>query len=36
MKDPAFNQRHPFIELVYSGKKLNLTQEGIAEKEEED
>jgi hypothetical protein len=36
MKDPAFNQRHPFIELVYSGKKLNLTHEGIAEKEEED
>ncbi len=34
--DPAFNQRPPYIELIYSGKKINLTHEGIAEKEEEE
>lgn len=36
MNQPAFNQRSPFIELIYSGKKVNLTNEGIAEKEEDD
>lgn len=35
MKDPAFNQRPPYIELVYGTKKINLKHDGIAEKEEE-
>jgi hypothetical protein len=36
MNEPAFNQRSPYIELIYSGKKVNLTNEGIAEKEEDE
>lgn len=35
MKDPAFNQRPPYIELVFGNKKINLTHDGISEKEEE-
>jgi hypothetical protein len=35
MKDPAFNQRPPYIELVFGSKKINLKHDGIAEKEEE-
>ncbi|QQS36451.1 MAG: hypothetical protein IPM56_00405 [Ignavibacteriales bacterium] len=29
MKNPVFNQRNPFIELVDDGKTFNLTSEGI-------
>ncbi len=33
IQNPAFNQRPPYIELVYGNKKVNLTEKGI-EKEE--
>ena len=29
MKNPAFNQRSPYIDLSYGSKKINLTNEGI-------
>ncbi|MEJ2614516.1 MAG: hypothetical protein P8Z35_06145 [Ignavibacteriaceae bacterium] len=31
MKNPAFNQRTPYIELLYNNKSVNLTNEGIIE-----
>lgn len=31
IENPAFNQRSPYIELIYGDKKINLTDEGIAE-----
>ena len=31
MKNPAFNQRSPYIELLYNNKSINLTNEGIIE-----
>lgn len=31
IQNPAFNQRSPYIELIYGDKKINLTDEGIAE-----
>jgi len=33
IQNPAFNQRPPYIELVYGNNKVNLTENGI-EKEE--
>ena len=34
IKDPAFNQRPPYIELNYDkNKKVNLTKDGIKEEE---
>jgi hypothetical protein len=35
MENPAFNQRHPYIELLNGDKKIYLTHEGIKENEEE-
>ena len=29
MKNPAFNQRAPYIELLFNNKSVNLTNEGI-------
>ncbi len=34
MENPAFNQRPPYIELVYGSRHVNLTDEGIAEEEQ--
>lgn len=31
IENPAFNQRSPYIELLYNNKKINLTNEGIIE-----
>ena len=31
LKNPAFNQRKPFIELIDDGKSYKLTSEGIEE-----
>jgi hypothetical protein len=33
IENPGFNQRPPYVELDYSGKKVNLTNEGIKEEE---
>ena len=33
MKNPALNQRPPYIELIYGSKHVNLTADGIAEEE---
>lgn len=34
IQNPAFNQRPPYIQLVYEGKKVNLTASGIAKEED--
>ncbi len=34
MENPAFNQRPPYIELIYGSNHVNLTAEGIAEEEQ--
>lgn len=33
LKNPAFNQRKPFVELIDDGKTYKLTSEGIDEGE---
>jgi len=33
IENPGFNQRAPYVELDYSGKKVNLTNEGIKEED---
>ena len=34
MENPAFNQRPPYIQLIYDSNHVNLTNEGIAEEEQ--
>ena len=34
MENPAFNQRPPYIELIYGSNQVNLTDEGIVEEEQ--
>ena len=34
MENPAFNQRPPYIQLIYGSNHVNLTDEGIAEEEQ--
>ncbi len=29
IKNPDFNQRSPYIQLVYGDKKVNLTEDGV-------
>ena len=34
MQNPAFNQRPPYIELIYGSNHVNLTADGIAEEDQ--